>query len=142
GPFPNFVLGPIYALNLGYWRLTGSFSRPGDDFPYGLHDPLRQLGLMIFESRVIFLALGMVLIGLLANGMRHIESNHIAIALSIFFCIATNYTVGGVLATARPDSPMIACMAAALAFFLRIVADGLTPGRAFWMSLFAVFAIS
>ena len=142
GPFPNFVLAPAYALNLGYWHLAGTFSDPSDDFPYGLHEPLQQLGLMILESRVIFLTLGLVMIGFLAYSMHRIETNSLAIALAVFFCIATNFTVGGVLASARPDSPMIACTAGALALFLRIVSDGLTPGRAFWMSLFAVFAIS
>ena len=60
GPAPNFILAPVYGPTLGYWYVTGSLSKPSDDFPYGFSDPLPQLGFLILEHRLVFLTLGLV----------------------------------------------------------------------------------
>ena len=57
-------------------------------------------------------------------------------------CVATNYPIIDSIPTGRPDSPMLAFLAAALGVYLAIVYKGLTPSRAFWLSTFAVLSIS
>jgi hypothetical protein len=142
GPAPNFVLAPVYGTTLGYWYLTGSLSKPGDDFPYGFSDPLPQIGFLILEHRLVFLTLALGTFAFLGQRLKEVTDQHWARALAMTFCIATNYQILVTIPTGRPDSPMLAFLAAALGVYLTIVSRGLTPARAFWLSAFAVLAIS
>ncbi len=142
GPTQNFVLAPVYGATLGYWYLTGRIGRVSSDFPYGFVDPIPQLGTLIVESRVVFLILALVSFGWLAARMRSVTPNRGAIGLATVFALATNYFVLTSVPMARPDSSMLAFGAGALGAYLLIVAQGLTATRAFWLSVFAVLAIS
>jgi len=142
GPAPNFILAPVYGPTLGYWYLTGSLSKPSDDFPYGFSDPLPQLGFLILEHRLVFLTLGLGAFGFLGHCLGLVTGHRWARALAMIFCIATNYPIIVSIPTAKPDGPMLAFLAAALAVYLLIVFKGLTPARAFWLSTFAVLSIS
>jgi hypothetical protein len=142
GPAPNFILAPVYGPTLGYWYLTGSLSKPSDDFPYGFSEPLPQLGFLILEHRLVFLTLGLCAFAFLGHRLGLVTDRRVAVALAMIFCIATNYPIIIALPTGRPDSPMLAFLAAALGVYLAIVYKGLTPTRAFWLSTFAVLSIS
>ena len=142
GPVPNFILAPVYGPTLGYWYLTGSLSRPSDDFPYGFSDPLPQMGLLIWESRIVSLALGLVTFAFLGHRLGLVTDQPWASALAMIFCVATNYPIIELIPIAGPDSSMLAFLAAALGVYLAIIYKGLTPARAFWLSTFAVLSIS
>lgn len=142
GPAPNLILAPVYGPTLGYWYATGSLSKPSDDFPYGLSDPLPQMGLLILEHRLVFLLLGLAAFAFLGHRLALVTDRRWARALAITFCIATNYPILASIPTGRPDSLMLSSLAAALGVYLEIVSKGLTPARAFWLSTFAVFSIS
>ena len=139
---PNFILAPVYGPTLGYWYLTGSLSKPSDDFPYGFSDPLPQLGFLILEHRLFFLVLGLAAFAYLGHCLAMVTDSPLARAPAMLFCVATNYPFIVSLPTARPDSPMLSFLAAALGVYLVIVYKGLTPARAFWLSIFAVLSIS
>jgi hypothetical protein len=142
GPAPNFVLAPVYGPTLAYWYATGSLSKPSDDFPYGFSDPVRQLGILIFEHRLVLLMLGLAAFCFLGYRLELVTNRSWARALAMIFCVATSYPILVVIPTGRPDSLMLTCLAAALGVYLAIVYQGLTPARAFWLSTFAVLSIS
>src|SRR3954469_13834236 len=69
-PLPNFILAPGYGLSLGYWKLTGSLAKPSEDFPYGFQRPFQQIGFMVLQGRLIFFALGLIVMAYLAHTLR------------------------------------------------------------------------
>jgi hypothetical protein len=142
GPMPNFILAPGYAASIAYWKITGSFSKPSETFPYGFARPFEQMGFLIFQGRLLFLILGVIALAYLGHTLRLVTENKFAIAFALLFCFATNYAVAEQLPSPRPDSPMLAFSALAIAMYLRMLYLGLTVRRGVAFSLFAVFAIS
>jgi hypothetical protein len=142
GPMPNYLLAPGYGVSLGYWYATGSFKSPSDDFPYGFQNPLRQLTILIAQGRILFSMMGVIAFAILAVVLRRVGVNRWPIAIAPMVCLVTNVPVLHNLPSARPDSPMLTFVALALALYLWILHRGLTPWRGFWLSVFAVCAIS
>ncbi len=141
-PLPNFVLAPGYGVSLGYWRMTGSFAKPSENFPYGFKRPFEQMGFLIFQGRVIFLALSLTCFAYLAHTLRLVTENRLVILFAFLLCIATNYALVYALPNPKPDAPMLAFSAAAIAVYVRILYLGLTTRRGVMLSLFAVCAVS
>ena len=142
GPLPNFVLAPGYGASLAYWKVTGAFSRPSDSFPYGFKRPLQQIGFLILQGRMLFLVIGVIALATLAQTLRRVTDDPPAVGFALLFCVATNYMLAYELPSPRPDSPMLAFAALALACYVRAIFDGLTVRRGVWMSIWAVFAVS
>jgi hypothetical protein len=142
GPMPNFILAPGYGVSLAYWKLAGTFGHPSDNFPYGFSHPFEQIGILIAESRVIFLLLGVICYGYLAHTLRLVTQSRWSILLAMLLCLATNFPLLHSLPTARPDSPMMAFSALALAMYIRILYLGLTLRRGIATALLVVFAAS
>ncbi|HEX8521001.1 MAG TPA: hypothetical protein VF669_02010 [Tepidisphaeraceae bacterium] len=142
GPMPNFILAPGYALSLGWWKISGSLGHPTEDFPYGFKNPFFQMTVLIAQTRLVFLVLGVLCYGYLAHTLRLITRQKWAAALAMLFCIATNFPLIHSLPTARPDSPMLAFSAAALAVYIQVIYRGLTLRRAIIAALLIVAATS
>ena len=142
GTLPNFLLLPAYGPCFVYWWLTGSFSRPSGDFPYGLEDPLEQLSVLIFGGRLLFMLYGVALYAFLLQGLRRLTPSRGVIVVAFLACIGTDWAAAHFLANTRPDGPMYAFVAASMAVYVRILVDGPTLGRGMLLSLFAVCAIS
>ena len=142
GPAPNVVLAPGYGVTLAYWKVTGSFDKPSDEFPYGFARPFEQMGFLILQARVIFLLIGVVALGYLAHTMHVVTGNRWAVAFAMLFCVATNYALVDQLPSPRPDSGMIGFGALALAVYVRMLFDGLTVRRGAWFAVWAAIAVS
>lgn len=142
GPAPNFLLAPGYGATLAWWHVTGSFTNPSENFPYGFSRPFEQMGFLIFQARLLFLLLGIACVALLASRLRVVTQQPLAVFAAIFFCVATNYAIIRSFPVPRPDGPMLCFCAAALAVYLRIVYCDLTVRRGVVLSLLAVLAIS
>ena len=142
GPMPNFVLAPGYGASLLYWKVTGSFARPAENFPYGFKRPFEQMGFLIFQGRAIFLALGVVALAYLAHTLRLATQSRLAVGFALLFCVATNWALLHALPSPRPDSPMIAFTALALAVYVRILFLGMTLRRGIWFSIWVACAVS
>jgi hypothetical protein len=142
GPAPNFFLAPGYVSSLGYWKVTGSFGRPSDNYPYGFKHPFEQMGFLILQGRVLFLLIGLIGLGALAQSLTTMTSSRLAIGFALLFCLATDYMLAYELPTARPDSAMIGFSALALACYVRMVFQGFTVRRGIWMSIWAACAVS
>jgi hypothetical protein len=142
GVFPNFVLAPGYAVSLGYWKLTGDWNHPTDEFPFGLTSPLEQIGFLLWQGRVLFLILGLILLrSYLKLLIRH-DSSVPAVALAFACCLGLNPVLALHLANTRPDGIALCLTAVALGLYHRMVHDGMTVRRAFWFSVWAVGALS
>jgi len=142
GTLPNFLLLPVYGTCFAWWWLTGSFSRPSGDFPYGLEHPLEQFTVMIFAGRLFFLLVGLLLYGYTLHRMQRLCPHRGLIVAAFLLCIGTDWAAAHFLANTRPDGPMYAFVAASMAVYVRILVDGPTVGRGVFLSLFAVCAIS
>jgi hypothetical protein len=142
GPMPNFLLAAPFGATLGYWWLTGQFSHPRDSFPYGLHEPMRQLGTLIFEARVTVVLLGLIAFYVLARELAQTTRRKLPVFLAMIFCIAANAALVWKLPVPEVDSPMLAFAALALAVYVRILRRGVTTKRLLWMFLFAVASVS
>ena len=137
GPAPNFVLLPFYAPTIAYWKVTGQFSSPQNDYPFGLSRPLEQVGLLIFEGRLVFLILGLVGIGLLTLALGALTKSRVAAAAAALLVVATNYRVQWQLPEPMPDSSMVAFALMAAAAWVWTLSRGVTPWRC---ALFAAAA--
>jgi hypothetical protein len=142
GPMTNFVLAPFYGVSLLYWRLAGTLGKPSDTFPFGFAHPFEQMGMLILQGRIVCLLLAMAGFAYLGNTLRLVTHNRLAIALALLFCVATNYALLHAVPTPRPDSPMLAFTALALAVYLRMLYLGMTTRRAVAFALWATFAVS
>jgi hypothetical protein len=141
-PAPNFILAPGYAATLAYWKVTGSFDKPADKFPYGFKRPIEQMGVLILQSRLTFLLIGIVALAYLAHTMHQVTGSGWAVGFALLFCVATNYALVDQLPSPRPDSGMIAFSALAVAMYVRMLFFGLSVRRGVWFSIWAVLAIS
>ena len=129
GPAPNFVLLPAYAATMGYWKVTGQFTRPESDYPFGLARPVEQMGTLIFQSRLIFLLLGLLGLGLLTAAARRLTASPLAAAAAGLVVVATNYRVQWQLPTPMPDAAMTAFLLMATAAWTRMASGPITPWR-------------
>jgi hypothetical protein len=142
GPMPNLVYAPLYAPFLGYWHLTGDLGRPSTDYPYGLARPFGQQGLLIVVGRCAGVVIGLLCLAVYARALVRLTGSSLAVCLALLFCVATSPAVIIALVSTKPDGLMLAFLAASMAAYASIVADGLTKWRGFWLSACAVFSIS
>lgn len=142
GPMSNYLLGPTYAASIAWWWLTGAFTSPSGDFPYGLRDPLHQLSWLLWHGRVLFLLLFLALAAFSMRALRVVVASPGAIAIAFVLCVATDYALTMLLANTRPDGPMYAFALASLGIYAQIIGRGLTLARGAWLSIAAVAAIS
>jgi hypothetical protein len=142
GPMPNFLLAPGYGVSLAYWHFQGTFAKPASDFPYGFTDPIHQIGFLILQTRVLFLAIALFCFALLGRSMLRAGYSPLATAITLTACLTTNVAILLQVPSGRPDSPMLAFSAAGVGVYLRIVKERLTPWRALCFGLLGVFATS
>lgn len=142
GTLPNLLLLPVYLPAFAWWKLTGQFSSPSGDFPYGLADPLSQLSWLIFSGRLAFMLLGLVLYATLLRALELVTPRRFVIAAAFLCCIGTNWAAAHFLANTRPDGPTYAFTAASLGVYLAIVYRGASVRRGVLLSMCAVAAIS
>jgi hypothetical protein len=143
GPVDNFLLAPGYLLTFGWWKLTGQFSRPSSDYPYGLADPLRQISFLILQSRILLLSLGLLATSLYTRALSPLAPRSRAAApLAVALVIATNPVLVFSLVALKPDAPMIIFSALALAMYVRLLTAGITARRAANFAALAAIAIS
>jgi hypothetical protein len=143
GPVDNFLLAPGYLLTFAWWKITGQFSHPSSDYPYGLADPLRQISFLILQSRILLLSLGLLATYLYTRALSPLAPRSRAAApLAVALVIATNPVLVFSLVALKPDAPMIIFSALALAAYLRVLTAGFTARRAATFAALAAVAIS
>src|SRR5215469_16640846 len=90
GPGDDFLYAPGYALSLAYWKLEGTFGPSSGSFPYGFHEPLQQLTVLILQSRILLLCF--VLAALAALGLSLVRAgfSRLAAFFALLLCTTTN----------------------------------------------------
>lgn len=141
GPTLNFILAPAYGATLLCDKLAGTYGRPSGDYPYGFADPLRQIGTLVFESRVISLLLMATMVGAVAQTFYRATRDRAAALLVTLAIVVGNYGVTWNAPFPRPDSAMIAFLGLALSIVVRIATDGPTLGRSLWLALFSAASV-
>jgi hypothetical protein len=142
GPLPHIIYAPFYAPWLGAWWLTGRMGKVALDYPYGFSDPFHQQGTLIVTARLVGLVVGCLAVAAYGQALRRLTGSRAAAFLALLLCVATAPDLIYKFVATKPDGLMNAFMMVAMAFYVRIVADGLTWRRGAWMSLFAVLSIS
>jgi hypothetical protein len=142
GPMSNFVLAPVYALQLAIWRLTGAFSKPAQSFPFGFTHPLEQMNWMIAEGRVVFMALCLWSVYVLVKRLGRCSGSRALTCAVALLLISSNYCYGAIVASTRTDALMMAFGGLFMAVYLDAVLDGLTIRRGVLMALGSVCAVS
>jgi hypothetical protein len=142
GPFPNFVLAPFYGLTLGIWRLLGTFRPPYSVFPYGFSHPVEQIAQLIVEGRFVFMILCLLSAYIFVRRLQRLSSSWLLLTVVSVALLASNYCYTVILASNRPDAPMMAFGTFFMALYLDAVLDGLTLRRGLLLGLSAVCAVS
>lgn len=142
GPLTDLLLGPFYALTMGYWYLTGQFDHPSISFPYGFKNPIWQLTTLIVEGRVLFLTLNLACTAVLGHFLRLVTQSKSVVFLTLLTMICANPVMVVLFPDTKPDGPATSFAALALCVYLVIWKRGLTTDRAVWMSFLAVCAVS
>ncbi len=142
GPMRNFLLLPPYGALFAWWWAEGSFGPPSSDFPYGFHEPLRQISALIFAGRALFLLIFLACSAYLLRSLQLAVASGAAVAAAFLIGAGTSHIAAYFAANTAPDGPMLAFALASLGTYTRILALGATPGRLVALSLLAVFSIS
>jgi hypothetical protein len=142
GPMTDILLGPGYALSMAYWWLSGDFSRPSTDFPYGFERPLEQMGFLLLQGRVLFLLLVLASCVAMMLSLRAAGFARWQVALGFMLCFGTSWAAAYYAANTRPEAPQYAFVALALACYVRMLFSPPTWQRAAWMSTWAALAVT
>lgn len=142
GPADNFLYAPGYALSLLYWKHEGTFGPPRHRFPYGFHQPLQQLTVLILQSRIILVSFVLLSLGLLGANLVAAGFSRLATFLALLLCAASNPVLVWQAVILKGDGPMIAFSSLALGTYVLIVQRGMTIARALWLATFIAWAVS
>lgn len=133
GPTLNYLLMPVYGVSFAYWKLAGQYGRPSGEWPYGFVNPLPQFGTLIFETRLVVLALSSITIGVVARTIRRVTLSRIAALLATLLLLVGNYNVVWHAMLARPDATMLIFLLLAITIIMKIALRGPTRSRAIWL---------
>ena len=142
GPMPAFVYAPIYAALLTFYRITGHLGQVSSRYPFGLDDPARALGRMIFSARLITLLGALSGTYYLTRTLQRRLKSGAAPVLAVLLSLSTSVVFLQPLTDSKPDGLMIAFLLFALANYAAIVLDGWTRARAIGLAFFFVASIS
>jgi hypothetical protein len=139
---PNLIYTPLYAPLVAYWFWSGDLKSPSTDFPYGFQRPLEQMGALIEVGRAAGLLIGLFSMAVYGRSLFLLTGSRLAVFLALMLCMALSPPLIVSFVSTKPDGLMLAFLAVSMAAYAQIVSSGLTRGRGFILSLFAVFSIS
>jgi hypothetical protein len=142
GPGDNFIVLPGYVISLLVWKIKGTMGAASSDFPYGLKNPLWQLTVLIFQSRVEFVLLGTAALFVLCRRLGKLGYARGAVLLAAFLCLAANPVFIRHCVILKTDLPMMVGSMIALAVYARIVLTELTPRRAVALAAWVAVAVT
>ncbi len=140
GPVPNFILLPGFGVTFAWWWLTGTFSSPSNDWPFGLTDPVGQLGTLVFQQRTIGLLLAAGAVAWLAGGLMRMTGSKLAAMVTTLLVVVSNYHFAWDAGIASPDGFMLSFLLIALGAAARLIGNG--PSRALGVTLGVAAALS
>ena len=142
GPFPNFVLAPVYGPTLLFWHLLGEFKPPFSKFPYGFAHPVQQMGFLIVEGRFIFMIICLVSAAVLVSRLSRLSSSWLVLTVVSVAILGSAYPYTAILTSTRPDALMMAFGGFFIVLYIDAILEGVTLRRAVLLALCAVCAVS
>lgn len=141
GPIPNLFLMPVYGITIVYWKLTGSFGNPSGTWPFGFSDPVRQLGTLILEARLVHLILTCLALAIVCKVLFRMTGCRVTATTASLLVLVSNYNVLWHAPLARPDTAMMALLTMSLALCALMAVDGVTRWRSIALGLSAAAAV-
>ncbi|HEY9128114.1 MAG TPA: hypothetical protein VIM62_13355 [Acidobacteriaceae bacterium] len=142
GPFPSFLFAPVYAILLGFAKLTHHLGKLSAEYPYGFDDPIRQFGQMILAARATVLLVAILSIFYLCRTLQRALNNTLAPVFALLLALTTSLVFLEPLADTKPDGMMVSLLICALANFAAIVLEGFTFRSALGLAFFYVASLS
>jgi 4-amino-4-deoxy-L-arabinose transferase-like glycosyltransferase len=135
-----FLIVGAQSPYLLYLKATGGLGAPSAEYPYGLSDPVRSLAVLtwIAHALSVLYGVGVVVAAYLAARDLWGERSARLTALLVMVSYPSFYYAR----TSNPDIGVLFFTAAALAVYARILACGVTPGRAAWLGVFIGAALA
>jgi hypothetical protein len=142
GPLQNFLYAPWYGAMIGYWKLTGTFGPPSHEYPYGLHEGLHQLSVLIVGARIINLLLMSAGLTLATAGAALLIQSGRWAAVVVAVVVASTPAYLQMCPDTNPEGTMFACILAAVGFYLIMLARGPTRWTAITCGAMCALAMS
>jgi hypothetical protein len=142
GPMPGFVFAPVYAVLLLFYRLTGQLGRISSAYPFGLADPIHDLGTLILTARLTTLLAALAGVYYLTRTLQRVLASRLGPVLGVLLSLSTSIVLLEALVDTNPNGLMIAFLLFALANYAAIVLSGLTKKRAIAMAFFYIASLS
>jgi hypothetical protein len=138
GPTGSLLVAPPLGATLAYWKLTGDLNTPGPKWPYGFARPVDQLGVLVFQTRLVHLLLACFTLAVVALALARLTGSKLACLL----VVVGNYNFVWVAPLARPDSSMVAFVLIALALVARMTQGAIGKWNAIALGLCSAAAVS
>jgi len=142
GPMPGFVFAPIYAVFLLILKLGGQLRHISSVYPFGLDNPVQELGNMIFAARITTLLAALAGIYYLTRVLQRALKSTTGPVLAALLSLSTSIVFLESLVDTNPDGLMLAFLLFALANYASIVLEGLARRRAIGLAFFWVASLS
>ena len=142
GPMPGFLFAPIYALLLLIDKLGGHLRHISSIYPFGLDNPVQELGNMIFAARIMTLLAALAGIYYLTRVLQRALKSTTGPVLAVLLSLSTSMVFLESLVDTKPDGLMLAFLLFALANYAAIVLEGLTRRRVIGLAFFWVASLS
>lgn len=136
----SFVVAAAYTPYLLTLRLTGGWSRPGPEFPYGFADPVGALRTLSYIANLVSVLFAAGIVAAAYVAASRLWGNRAALLAAVF--TLTTYPMFYYGRTGNVDVPALFFIAAGLAALAAILADGLTTRRGVALGVFVGLALA
>jgi hypothetical protein len=142
GPMPGFVFAPIYTALLLFYHLSGQLGRISSVYPFGLADPIHDLGTLILTARLTTLLAALSGVYYLTRTLQRLLGGTVGPVLGVLTSLSTSMVLLETLVDTNPNGLMIAFLLFALANYAVIVLRGFSKTRAIAMAFFYIASLS
>jgi 4-amino-4-deoxy-L-arabinose transferase-like glycosyltransferase len=136
----SFMTTAAYAPYLGYLWVTGQFSRPTAEFPYGLENAAAGLWALTAIAHLLSVFLGALIVIAAFVAAERLWGRRTGWLAAGFVGVA--YPMFYYSRTANVDVPALAFVALALAAYADVLRNGVAVRRLVWLGVFAGCAVA
>ncbi len=136
----SFLVAGAYAPYFAWLWLTGGLVQPVGVYPYGLTNPPSSLHTMLLIAHLLSVLMGAGVAAAAYDAARSLWNRAAGVAAALF--AMTMFPMFYYSRAGNVDVPMLFFAAWAIAAYARILAAGLTVGRAAWLGAFIGLALA
>ena len=139
-PFHYLLLGVVYLPYLGWLWLTGGFSNPSAEFPYGFTNPVTAVATLALISRLVTLAMAVATVVVAYATARLAWDRRTGILAALAALLAQPMFYYG--RTSNLDVPALFWLALSFWMAAKMLASGATVRRGAWLGAFVALAVA